>query len=125
MPPLLTPHTSSLARRPLTPAGDVMLLCRLVLTQILTTHSVLAAFGSIVRLCVFVSLCVRIFSFFLRFKPPRWTAIVERNIAMPGVLLFSKTYCSFCAKLKALLRHLRIPFRTEVRKTNLGDVLKS
>ena len=34
---------------------------------------------------------------------------------MPGVLVFSKTYCSFCAKLKALLRELRIPFRTEVR----------
>lgn len=44
----------------------------------------------------------------------RWTAIVERSIAMPGVLLYSKTYCSFCAKLKALLRDLRIPFRTEV-----------
>ena len=46
----------------------------------------------------------------------RWTAIVERNISSPGVLVYSKTYCSFCAKLKALLRHLRIPFRVEVRR---------
>lgn len=52
---------------------------------------------------------------FPHFEKKRWTAIVERNISMPGVLLFSKTYCSFCAKLKALLRDLRIPFRTEVR----------
>lgn len=54
-------------------------------------------------------------------KRVRWTAIVERNISMPGVLVFSKTYCSFCAKLKALLRELRIPFRTEVRGGGGGD----
>lgn len=48
-------------------------------------------------------------------KKNRWTTIVERNIASPGVLIYSKTYCSFCAKLKALLRHLRIPYRVEVR----------
>eukprot|EP00903_Cladosiphon_okamuranus_P008902 g8521.t1 len=54
-----------------------------------------------------------------------WTAIVERNIAMPGVLVFSKTYCSFCAKLKALLRDLRIPFRTEeLDKTQGGAAMQ-
>lgn len=40
---------------------------------------------------------------------------MESNISMPGVVVFSKTYCSFCAKLKSLLRDLRIPFRTLVR----------
>ncbi|CAM9804924.1 unnamed protein product [Ectocarpus fasciculatus] len=54
-----------------------------------------------------------------------WTAIVERNISMPGVLVFSKTYCSFCAKLKALLRDLRIPFRTEeLDKTEGGAAMQ-
>eukprot|EP00752_Nemacystus_decipiens_P007227 g6468.t1 len=54
-----------------------------------------------------------------------WTAIVERNISTPGVLVFSKTYCSFCAKLKALLRDLRIPFRTEeLDKTQGGAAMQ-
>lgn len=54
-----------------------------------------------------------------------WTTIVERNIASPGVLIYSKTYCSFCAKLKALLRHLRIPYRVEeLDKTHGGAAMQ-
>ncbi|CAM9995348.1 unnamed protein product [Pylaiella littoralis] len=55
----------------------------------------------------------------------RWTTMVEQSISMPGVLVFSKTYCSFCAKLKALLRELRIPFRTEeLDKTTGGAAMQ-
>ena len=36
---------------------------------------------------------------------------------MTAVLVYSKTYCSFCSKLKGLLRQLRIPFRVEVSFT--------
>ncbi|CAM9880518.1 unnamed protein product, partial [Choristocarpus tenellus] len=52
-------------------------------------------------------------------------AVVDALLAGPGVLLFSKTYCTYCCKLKALLRHLNIPFKTvELDKQQGGAAMQ-
>lgn len=38
---------------------------------------------------------------------------------MPGVLLFSKTYCSYCLKAKDLLRCYKIPYTAVVSCVSL------
>ncbi|CAM9849919.1 unnamed protein product [Discosporangium mesarthrocarpum] len=55
----------------------------------------------------------------------RWKAVVDRLIEAPGVLIFSKTYCTYCSRLKALIRHLGIPFKTvELDKQQGGAAMQ-